>query len=38
MPNGDLKIYREYSQLHTGKVYSITSSDNCNYLFTTGED
>lgn len=34
----DIKLYREYSSLHQGEIYSIVCSRNSKYLFTTGED
>lgn len=34
----DIKLYREYSALHNGDIYSIQASANCKYIFTTGED
>ncbi len=34
----ELKLFREYSALHNGDIYSLISSENCNYLMTIGED
>ena len=34
----DITLFREFSALHQGDIYSIIATKNCKYIITTGED